>query len=184
MRKHILVAALALVALMIPASARAGDAFVKLGFLLNDLGEDLDIGDRWQIGAGSDWKVADTVGIGFEIQFAYRKFDETAGDPPVTTEFRKIPLNFFGNVKFKPEIEGGVHPLVGAGFGMMGSINSAKVGDADRDIDNRFDAGFHAMGGVELGSKDSAAFLLEFELSRPLVDGAQNGYFLYAGIRF
>ncbi len=177
------------VLLMIPQTGRAGDAFVKFGMALNKLEESFDAGDRWQIGFGSDWKIADTVGIGFEVQFAYRKYETVILVPPgeVQVNYRSIPLNFFGNIKLKPGFEGSVHPYVGAGAGIMGSLNSAKADFSDiaiGTINNNFDGGIHLMGGIELGSKDSAAFLVEFELSRPLRDSAENLYVLYGGVRF
>ncbi|MBI2840706.1 MAG: hypothetical protein HYX75_20505 [Acidobacteria bacterium] len=182
MKRHLSVALLAISTLaLLPATSPAGDAFVKFGLVVNDLGEGFDFSDRWQIGAGADWVVADTVGIGFEVQFAYRKY--TISLLGTDVDIRAIPLNLFGNVKFKPELDGGVHPFAGAGFGMMGSINSAE-GGGSTEVDSDFDPGLHLMGGLELGSSDGAAFLVEFELARPVVDGAQNIYVFYGGIRF
>ena len=182
MKRYLSAALLAIATLaLLPATSRAGDAFVKFGLVLNNLGEGFDFSDRWQIGAGADWVVADTVGIGFEIQFAYRKYTVPllGGD----VDIRAIPLNLFGNVKFKPELEGSLHPFAGAGFGMMGSINSAE-GGGSTEVDSDFNAGLHLVGGLELGSSDGAAFLVELELARPIVDGAQNIYVFYGGIRF
>jgi len=173
----------------VPPRSSAGDAFVKFGVALNELQDSFDIGDRWQVAVGSDWKIADTVGLGVELQFAYRKYEAELLVPPVSIPItiREIPINVFGNIKFKPGLDGAVHPYAGAGAGVMGSVNSAStsVGGIDLStIENTFDGGIHFVAGVELGSRDTAAFLVEFELSRVLRDDSENLYVLYGGIRF
>lgn len=182
-RKLFVVLAMALAIAALPAASWSGDAFVKFGIAVNKINEHFTIGDRWQFSGGSDWKIKDTVGIGVEVQFAYRTIEEEVA-PGVIAKFRSIPLNFFGNVKFKPELEGAVHPFVGAGLGVMSSINTVTVTGADVTFDSTHDAGIHFMGGIELGSKDTEAFLVEFEAARRLKSGGEFLYVLYGGIRF
>lgn len=165
-------------------AAHAGDAFFKFGILMNEIDESFDFADRWKLGAGSDWLVGDMVGIGFEVQFAYRQYDVVLGTPGVEGKFRAIPLNILANVKFKPAMDGSFHPYFGGGGGLMGSFNSFDTEVTTIEVNNEFDGGVHLVGGMELGPDDGAAFLVEFEVARRLTDGAVNEYFLSGGVRF
>ncbi len=159
-------------AIFIKSNAYAGDAFLKGGIMLKPDG-DIDFKHKWRISFGSDYMNWDQLGIGFEVQMAYSTediLDET---------FHYVPLNIFVNVKYKTATEG-VRPFGGGGAGLLSTL----IFDGGSDWLKR--AGIHALGGVEFGSLEESAFVVEIQFIKPISGDLPKDteIHIYAGIKW
>jgi hypothetical protein len=161
-------AALAVVTLLwAPVSASAGDAFLKVGLTLTDVG---GFTDRWYVSLGTDWGFNDSGYLGLEFQGAYRSNTAVGG-----ALVDSVPGNVFVNGKWKGW-RGGVRPFAGLGFGMMSSYVRTEF--AGR-TESRFvkDGGVQLMGGIELHDK----WIFELQGQRIFLDGASFNWALLVG---
>ena len=160
-----------LMCLFLPAlSAQASDAFFKGGFMLKP--SDADLSDRWLLGFGSDYVIAEQFSLGFECQTAY--YSDSSFHPTV----HYVPLDLFANVKYKAPF-GGARPFVGGGLGLISTFFNAGKSDYISDF------GFHIVGGVEIGSEEGKALLLELQGEQNL--SGNNAPFtikFFGGIKF
>jgi len=156
---------------LMTGAAHAGDAYVKGGLILKP-SEDIDLSDRYLIDFGSDYFVADFVGIGWEVATAY--YSEDFG----TETFHIVPLNVWGNVKIAPPTEG-LRPFGKAGIGVLTTFVSF-AGESD----NESNLGFHFTGGLEIGAPGRVAFVVEFQGQKEFDDNREFTVILLAGIQF
>lgn len=165
--------------LFLPAITQASDAFFKGGFILHPSSLDtlsgnfdVSLSDRWLVAFGSDYVAADQFSIGFELQTAY--YSDDSFDPTIRT----VPLNLFANVKYKGPF-GGVRPYVGGGLGLISLFFNAS------DSEYIHDFGYHIMGGLELGSEEGAALVLELQGQQKL-SGSDKPFniIFFAGVKF
>jgi hypothetical protein len=150
----------------------AGDAFLKGGIMLKPDG-DIDFKHKWRISFGSDYMNWDQLGVGFEVQMAYSSED-------ISDEtYHYIPLNIFINVKYKTATEG-VRPFGGGGVGLLSTL----AFDGGSNWFKR--AGIHAVGGVEFGSLEESAFVIELQLIKPISgdEPKDTEVHFYAGIKW
>lgn len=148
------------------APASAGDAFFRGGLILQP--RDVGIEGRWRASFGSDYAVNfdETVFVGFELQTSVFRQDVADTDATATI----VPGNGFINVKVKSgNLE--VRPYGGGGVGLLSDF--FFVGGGTEWVK---DAGFHLLGGVELGR-----FSVELQLQRLFEEGADTIWTAYAG---
>lgn len=154
--------------------ASAGDAFLRGGVIFAP--RDIGFEGRWRAAFGSDYPVnfSETVYVGFEFQLSAFRQDVADSDRTATL----FPANGFVNVKYK---SGGIGARPYGGFG-LGLISTFVLLSGGNDWQN--DLGWHAMGGVELGS-----FSVELQIQRPFSSdassinqlGSEMTYAIYAG---
>jgi len=155
----------------LPASA--GDAFLKGGIQLRP--SDVGVSDRWFLAAGADWGIERLTYFGFELQSAFYS------DPPLNKSGTRVtvPINGFINFKLKSPA-GGARPFAGAGVGLISTYFHDAV-----ETDYTADFGYHLMGGLEMGSLEGKALLLELEAQQNLsADDKSLNLILFIGLRF
>jgi hypothetical protein len=161
-RARLLVAAL----LLIAAPAAASDTFFKGGVILHP--RDVGFEGRWRVAFGSDYAVnfSETLFAGFEVQTSVYRQDVTPAGPTATV----IPLNAFGNVKYKSGSLG-ARPFLGGGLGLLSDITFVR---SDTEWPNDF--GYHILGGVELGR-----LVLELQIQGAFESDRDTEFTAYAG---
>jgi len=160
-----------LISVSVLSSAQASDGFFKAGFALEP--SEVDLADRWLVAFGSDYVMGGQVSLGYEVQTAY--YQDDLG----TTTLRYIPLNAYANVKYKAPFE----PLRAFGGGGLGLISTFFNAEDESDYINSF--GFHLVGGIELGSIEGKALILELQGQQTLGEGEDEFLWIFlAGIRF
>ena len=151
-------------------AAQASDGFFKAGFGLKP--SDADLSDRWLVAFGSDYVIGGQFCLGFELQTAY--YSDSDFEPTL----HYVPLNLFANVKYKAPF-GGARPFVGGGMGLISTFFNAG------DSDYVSDFGLPIVGGVELGSEDGKALLLELQGEQNLsADNAPFKIVFFGGLKF
>ena len=169
-RCGLVLAAVIFAAAVATPSAEAGDAFLKVGVTLSDVG---GFTDRWFVSAGTDWGVSEMGYFGMEIQGAYRS-NRAVG--PVLID--SAPANFFLNGKWKSPRHG-VRPYAGAGFGLVSAFVWREVAGV-RTSQYVKDGGFQMMGGVELNER----WVLELNGLHVFAEGAEFRWSLLGGVRW
>lgn len=153
--------------LLAPTGALAGDAFLKIGITLSDVG---GFTDRWFVSLGSDWGFADTGYLGLEFQGAYRSNTQVAG-----ALVDSVPGNVFLNGKWKGS-RGDIRPFAGLGFGMMSAyVRTEFLGQTQSKFVK--DGGMQLMAGIELHEK----WIFELQGQRVFLDGASFNWAILAG---
>ena len=150
----------------LPRPAHAGDAFLRGGVIFEP--RDIGFAGRWRASFGSDYPVtlSETVFVGFELQTSVFRQDVPGTDGSATL----VPGNGYINLKFKsgnPELR----PYAGGGIGLLSTF--VFIGGGNEWVR---DAGFHVLGGVELGGLS-----VELELSRTFEESADTTWAVYAG---
>jgi hypothetical protein len=148
----------------------AGDAFVKGGIILRP-SEDLDVSDRYLISFGSDYPIAEYVGLGFEIATAYYHFDFGEDD------IHQVPLNGWVNVKATMPMEG-LRPFAKAGMGVLGVLVFGEVEDQTSDV------GIHFTGGIEFGALGGTGFIAELQWQKAFDEDRPYTVILMGGVKF
>ncbi len=150
-----------------PTHALAGDAYLKLGLTLSDVG---GLTDRWFVSLGTDWGFNDMGYLGLEFQGAYRS-NAAVGNALVDS----VPGNIFLNGKWKGPRDR-VRPFAGLGFGMMSTYVRTEF--AGR-TESRFvkNGGVQLMGGIELHEK----WVFELRGQRVFLDGASFNWAFLIG---
>ena len=157
------------VCLLAPPGVIAGDAFLKLGYILHP--ELPDFEPAWLITGGSDWRVAPQAFLGFEVQGSYKRHTSNRG---MTTT--RVPINLFMNLRWK---SGGdsIRPYAGGGIGLIGGY----LTDLSAEADNwHYDAGVQLAGGFEFNRR----FVVELLAQRAFEEFADWHWSVLVGLRF
>ncbi|HEY7698558.1 MAG TPA: hypothetical protein VIE88_09085 [Vicinamibacteria bacterium] len=159
-------AALVPVFLFAARPALAGDTFFKGGVIFQP--RDVGFEGRWRVAFGSDYAVnlSETLFAGFEVQTSVFRQDVVESGPTATV----VPLNAFGNVKFK---SGGLgaRPFGGAGLGLVSNFQFVS-----NETEWANDVGWHILGGVEFGH-----LLLELQVQGAFDSDADTEFTGYVG---
>jgi hypothetical protein len=143
--------ALVLIALTLPVSVHAGDAYVKGAWLLHvvDADDEIDTDDRWWVGGGADWNVAPAALLGFEVSGAY--LEDVIGGK---IRSRVVPLDVSFNARWKPG-SGTTGPYVGGGIGLASAMVWTDVAVPGFSSTFAWERalGYQAFGGVELSRR-------------------------------
>lgn len=121
---------------LLSAAVHAGDAFVKAGLVVRPK-NDLPASDRYLIDFGSDYRIGNMIGLGWEVATAYYSQD-FAGDT-----LRTAPINAWVNLKVSTPTEG-IRPFGKVGFGALTNVVNFKS-----NTDSSTAAGIHFSGGIE-----------------------------------
>jgi|GEM_PF-6114761 len=158
-------------ALAVPALA-AGESAIKGGYVMTK--GSLPYA-TWVIIQESNYFVGDRVSFGYEIQFSYYK---TAGTTPAE-DVTSFPLNVFFNSKVRLRRTGPVRPFLGAGIGVLTSVNTF----ADHYGWDKFGA-FQAMAGLALGVGKDASFQIALRVLTASQSGFGTKLMLAAGVSY
>ncbi|MBI2837420.1 MAG: hypothetical protein HYX75_03850 [Acidobacteria bacterium] len=163
MRKHLLVASLAIAAFaLVPSTAAAQvGGFVMGGFQIDSPEGDGAIRRLW-FGGGVDAPLADVIRVGGEVKFNHQTFDDFDESGNY--------LAFFGNVIVTPGSDSSVSPFLGGGVGL---VHASAAGESSNDV------GAHFFGGIKFG--EGGSFFVQGEL---LTDFDASALVVGAGVRF
>ncbi|MFQ6083109.1 MAG: hypothetical protein ACE5WD_07105 [Candidatus Aminicenantia bacterium] len=128
---------------------------------------DGEFAEKWLLAFEKNYSLASLMSIGYEIQGAYHKIDDS---------FSEIMGNVFlkGKVKL-PTL--GFGPFIGGGIGLISNLSFN--GETDWNIHTGFELG----GGLELGV-GGVGVLGEIMAIKSFKTGSKFSYYILAGIKF
>lgn len=158
-----------LVVLNAPASM-GGDAFLLIGYkqFRGDIPSDFN---TFILSGGSDYRIVPYLGLGFEVQYSYKKIED----------FTFNWLNLYINAKAFAS-SGRIRPFVGAGIGLQTA--TAWVGEFE-DTEFTKEVGYQVVGGVSFrpgageGGVSDVGVMLQVQAQLPKdLDGVTAVHFM------